>query len=94
LWTDEGAAGLSEALASSTCLELLTPTDFGILQRFEALKLLSAAIRWLDGVFHLLLRQFAHYNFVRVHQSVRVTPAMAAIPIDHLWTREELLHTI
>jgi IS1 family transposase len=34
---------------------------------------------------------FAHYNFVRIHQSLRVTPAMAAGITDHLWGMEDLL---
>jgi hypothetical protein len=34
---------------------------------------------------------FAHYNFVRVHQTLRVTPAMEAGIADYIWTLEELL---
>lgn len=34
---------------------------------------------------------FAYYNFVRVHKSIRMTPAMAAGVTDHIWTVEELL---
>lgn len=34
---------------------------------------------------------FAHYNFVRQHRSLRVTPAMAAGVSDRLWTLEELV---
>ncbi len=34
---------------------------------------------------------FAFYNFVRVHQSLRVTPAMAAGVSDHIWSVRELL---
>jgi IS1 family transposase len=34
---------------------------------------------------------FAHYNFVRLHRSLRVTPAMAAGVSDRLWTLEELV---
>lgn len=34
---------------------------------------------------------FAHYNFVRQHKSLRVTPAMAAGVSDRLWTLEELV---
>jgi hypothetical protein len=34
---------------------------------------------------------FAHYNFVRLHRSLRVTPAMAAEVSDRLWTLEELV---
>ena len=34
---------------------------------------------------------FAHYNFVRVHKSLRITPAMAAGVTDRLWSLEELV---
>jgi hypothetical protein len=34
---------------------------------------------------------FAHYNFVRQHKSLRVTPATAAGVSDRLWTLEELV---
>jgi transposase InsO family protein len=33
----------------------------------------------------------AWYNFCRVHQSLRVTPAMEAKLADHVWTVKELL---
>ena len=31
------------------------------------------------------------YNFCRVHQTVRVTPAMEAGLADHIWTIEDLV---
>jgi IS1 family transposase len=34
---------------------------------------------------------YAYYNFCRVHQSLRVTPAMEAGLTNHVWTVEELL---
>jgi len=34
---------------------------------------------------------FVHYNFVRVHQTLKTTPAVAAGLADHVWTIEELL---
>jgi IS1 family transposase len=34
---------------------------------------------------------FAHYNFCRVHQTLRVTPAMEAGLTDHVWSINELL---
>jgi IS1 family transposase len=34
---------------------------------------------------------FAHYNFVRVHSSLRITPAMAAGITSHIWELGELL---
>lgn len=34
---------------------------------------------------------YAHYNFVRVHRTLRMTPAMAAGVTDRLWSLAELL---
>jgi hypothetical protein len=34
---------------------------------------------------------FAHYNNVRIHKTLRVTPAMAANVNDRLWSLEELV---
>lgn len=34
---------------------------------------------------------FMHYNFCRVHQTLRVTPAMAAGLTDHVWDIDELI---
>jgi hypothetical protein len=34
---------------------------------------------------------FMHYNFCRVHQTLRVTPAMAAGVTDHVWEISEIL---
>jgi hypothetical protein len=31
-----------------------------------------------------------HYNFCRVHKTLRITPAMAAGITDHVWTLEEM----
>jgi IS1 family transposase len=33
---------------------------------------------------------FMHYNFCRIHQSLRVTPAMEAGISDHVWSLEEI----
>jgi hypothetical protein len=33
---------------------------------------------------------FIHCNFARIHQSLRVTPAMEAVIADHPWTIEEI----
>lgn len=39
----------------------------------------------------MLALYFAHYNFCRVHGSLRVTPAMEAGITDHIWNLSELL---
>jgi IS1 family transposase len=33
---------------------------------------------------------FMHYNFARIHKTLRVTPAMEARVSDHLWTLEDI----
>lgn len=39
---------------------------------------------------HQVAVYFFHYNFCRVHSTLRVTPAMEAGLTDHIWTLEEL----
>jgi len=33
---------------------------------------------------------YLHYNFCRIHKSLRVTPAMEAGVADHVWSIEEV----
>jgi IS1 family transposase len=40
---------------------------------------------------HAVALYFAYYNFVRVHQTLRITPAMEAGLTDHVWSVEELI---
>jgi len=37
---------------------------------------------------------YMHYNYCRIHQTLRVTPAMEAGISDHVWTIGELLSTL
>ena len=37
---------------------------------------------------------YMHYNFVRIHQTLRVTPAMAAGVSERLWSIEDLVSLI
>ena len=37
---------------------------------------------------------FMHYNFARIHMSLRITPAMAAGISDHVWSLEEIVGLI
>jgi hypothetical protein len=34
---------------------------------------------------------FAHYNFVRQHKTLRITPTMTAGVSDRMWSLEELV---
>ncbi|MFZ3275998.1 MAG: IS1 family transposase [Candidatus Sulfotelmatobacter sp.] len=40
---------------------------------------------------HAVALHFFYYNFIRIHQTIRVTPAMEAGLTDHVWSFEELI---
>lgn len=44
----------------------------------------------LDNHAYAVAIHFLHYNFGRVHKTLRVTPAMEAGIADHVWTLEEI----
>lgn len=46
--------------------------------------------KW-ENLNKTLALHFAYYNFCKVHQSIRVTPAMEAGITDHIWTIDELI---
>jgi len=45
----------------------------------------------LDNLKAAIALHFFHYNFVRIHRTLEVTPAMQAGLTDHLWSMGELL---
>ena len=45
----------------------------------------------VENLEHAVALHFMHYNYVRVHKSLRVTPAMAAGVTDHLWEIEDIV---
>lgn len=59
------------------------------LRRFT--RLTNAYSKKLDNLKAAVTLYFAWYNFVRIHQTLRVTPAMQAGITDHAWTIAELL---
>ena len=44
-----------------------------------------------ENLAHAVSLHFMYYNFVRIHQSLRVTPAMEIGITDHLWDLEEIV---
>jgi len=42
----------------------------------------------------MVANPFMHYNYCRIHQTLRVTPAMQAGLTDHVWELEELVKLI
>lgn len=48
----------------------------------------------LENHCHALALYFVFYNFVRIHKTLRVTPAMAAGVSDRLWSMEDIVSLI
>lgn len=48
----------------------------------------------IENHAHQIAVYFFHYNFCRVHKTLRVTPAMEAGLTDHVWTLEDLCSLI
>lgn len=44
----------------------------------------------VENHMHAISLDYMFYNFGRIHQSLKVTPAMAAGITDHVWTPEEI----
>jgi IS1 family transposase len=57
-------------------------------------RLTNAFSKKLENHMHALSICFMHYNFVRIHQTLRVTPAMAAGVTDTLWSLEDMLRIV
>jgi IS1 family transposase len=47
-----------------------------------------------DNHVHMLALYFAFYNFVRIHKTLKVTPAMAAAVSDRLWSMDDIAERI
>jgi hypothetical protein len=54
-------------------------------------RLTNAFSKKLDNHGYAVALHFMYMNFVRVHSSIRVTPAMEAGLADHVWTMDELV---
>lgn len=54
----------------------------------------NAHSKKLENHGHALAITLLHYNFVRIHSSLRVTPAMAAGVTDGLWGIEDMVRLI
>src|SRR3979411_2476462 len=54
-------------------------------------RLTNAFSKKFENLQAAVALHFAHYNMVRLHKTLRVTPAMAAGVTDRLWSIEELV---
>jgi IS1 family transposase len=78
-----------QARISTSLIERQNLTMRMSMRRFT--RLTNAFSKKVENLRAAVSLHFAHYNFVRVHRSLRVTPAMEAGVSDRLWTLEELV---
>ena len=54
-------------------------------------RLTNAFSKKIENHVAAIAMHFMHYNFARIHQTLRVTPAMAAGVTDHVWEIGEIV---
>jgi IS1 family transposase len=54
-------------------------------------RLTNAFSKKVENHEHAVALHFMHYNFCRIHQTLRVTPAMQAGLSNHIWSLEEII---
>jgi IS1 family transposase len=57
-------------------------------------RLTNAFSKKVENLGHALALHFMYYNFCRIHQTLRVTPAMKAKVTDRLWDIEDILNLL
>jgi IS1 family transposase len=57
-------------------------------------RLTNAFSKKIENLEHAVALHFMYYNFCRIHQTLRVTPAMEAKITDHVWKIEEVLNLL
>ena len=57
-------------------------------------RLTNAFSKKAENHAHMMAIYFMHYNFVRIHQTLRVTPAMAAGVTPKLWEMSDLVKVL
>jgi hypothetical protein len=57
-------------------------------------RLTNAFSKKIEMHMHAVSLHFLHYNFARIHKTIKVTPAMQAKIADHVWTIEEICNLV
>lgn len=76
-------------LVSTSYIERQNLTMRMSMRRFT--RLTNAFSKKIENHMAAISLHYMHYNFARVHQSLRMTPAMAAGLSDHVWSLEEII---
>jgi IS1 family transposase len=74
---------------STSFVERQNLTKRMAMRRFT--RLTNGFSKKVENLRHAVALHFMHYNFCRIHQTLRVTPAMEAGIADHIWSLEEVV---
>lgn len=74
--------------ASTSYVERQNLTMRMSMRRFT--RLTNGFSKKIENLEHAVALHFMHYNFARVHKTLRVTPAMEAGISNYVWTLEEI----
>lgn len=83
------AGNPDQAHISTSLIERQNLTMRMSMRRFT--RLTNAFSKKVENLRAAVSLHFAYYNFVRVHRTLRVTPAMEARVSDRLWSLDELV---
>jgi IS1 family transposase len=78
-----------KALISTSHVERQNLTMRMHMRRFT--RLTNGFSKKIENHMHAIALHFMYYNFVRIHQTLKVTPAMAAGLTDRLWDIQDLV---
>lgn len=78
-----------ETLISTSCVERQNLTMRMHMRRLT--RLTNAFSKKFENFRAAVALHFAYYNFVRLHKTLRCTPAMAGSVTDHVWTIPDLI---
>lgn len=57
-------------------------------------RLTNAFSKKVENLFYAISLHFMYYNFCRIHQTLRVSPAMEAKVINRLWNIQDILNLL
>jgi hypothetical protein len=65
-----------------------------LIKQFRQLKLCADSVRAAHQPLQAGALHFLYYNFVRIHKTLKVTPAMAAGVTDRLWEVADMVSVL
>ncbi len=77
---------------STCCVERQNLTMRMSMRRFT--RLTNGFSKKLENHAAAVALHYMHYNFARIHKTLRVTPAMAAGIANHVWSIEEIVNLL